>query len=160
LPQPDDAGGDAEQDGTPPVSMVPDPDIERIAGMLPPEEASWLIRIIRTHVGPLPSPETLAGYRELLPDAPERLVRIVEAEQEHRHAIERNYHDRDFRLKERGQIFALIAMVLVLLFAGYLAWLGNTGTAGAVAMALVAAVVGIFVTGKVVDRKMSKDQED
>jgi uncharacterized membrane protein len=32
------------------------------------------------HVGPLPSPETLAGYQKLVPDAPERIFAMAEKE--------------------------------------------------------------------------------
>lgn len=42
-----------------------------------------------SHSGPLPHPETLKEYEKLIPQAAERLLALVEKEQENRHGIER-----------------------------------------------------------------------
>ena len=41
------------------------------------------------HHGPLPDPDTLAQYERMMPGAAERIFRIAEREQEHRHAQEK-----------------------------------------------------------------------
>lgn len=41
------------------------------------------------HQGPLPAPEDLQRYNELLPGAAERIIKMAEAEQQHRHEQER-----------------------------------------------------------------------
>jgi uncharacterized membrane protein len=40
------------------------------------------------HQGPLPDPETYQGYGEVVEDAPERMLSMVEREQGHRHRME------------------------------------------------------------------------
>ena len=38
---------------------------------------------------PVPPPDWLAGYKEVEPTAPERILRLAENEQQHRHAMEK-----------------------------------------------------------------------
>ena len=38
--------------------------------------------------GPLPAPHELAGYQQILPDAPERILKMAEDEQRFRHQLE------------------------------------------------------------------------
>ena len=40
------------------------------------------------HSGPLPSPETLAAYADILPDAAERIMQMAEKEQSQQHNID------------------------------------------------------------------------
>jgi uncharacterized membrane protein len=64
--------------------------------------------------GPLPDPETLTRYEQILPGIAERTLRLVESEQEHRHRMQEKQLDagiidqKDGRnIEKRGQIFAL-----------------------------------------------------
>lgn len=41
------------------------------------------------HQGPLPDPDTLNRYEQMMPGSAERIFRIAEKEQEHRHTLER-----------------------------------------------------------------------
>lgn len=84
---------------------------------------------------------------------------LTEREQDHRHALATKWLDREARLKERGQWLALVALVAILGFCAALAAVGDTRMAGAVAIALVAAVVGIFVTGKWMDRSIETEAD-
>ncbi len=113
-----------------------------------------------SHSGPLPSPSTLKDYDEVLPGLAERIVRLTEGEQEHRHEIVELAVRRSARLKDRGQIMGMIALVLMLSFCAYLAAIGSPSIAGWVAVGLIAAVVGIFVIGKAGDRAESNEPEE
>lgn len=71
-----------------------------------------------SHEGPLPPPEMLLRYEKIIPNAPERLLALVEKEQEHRHQKEKEItaaliHDTKMvRVSEkRGDIIALIIFV-------------------------------------------------
>lgn len=135
---------------------VVDAEVGELVGMLPPEGRKILRRVIaetRSHQGPLPTPEMLREYEEVLPGLAERIVRLPEKEQEHRHDFSDIWLRREARLRDRGQIFGMIALVIILAFCAYLAWIGEPKMGAGVAIALVAAVVGIFVTGKVIDSK-------
>ncbi|MDB5696330.1 MAG: hypothetical protein JWN21_1873 [Sphingomonas bacterium] len=68
--------------------------------------------------------------------------------------------ERDYSLKSRGQHYALLATAIVLLFAGYLAYSGDTRMAGFVAMGTLASIVGIFISGRAIDARAEKRDQD
>ena len=61
--------------------------------------------------GPLPTPEEFQGYGEVLHDAPERILRMAEREQEARHKGYRDKAKRD-RLQLQGSITVSLALVV------------------------------------------------
>lgn len=115
------------------------------------------------HSGPLPSARELAAYRDIDPSFAERIVRMAEKEQERRHALPTEIMVREERLKARGQHYALVIAIVVLLFAAYLAHLGDTAMAGKVAIGTLIGLVGIFVGGRAIDaygKRKDDDEED
>jgi len=52
-------------------------------------------RQVTAHSGPLPAPETLEGYEEILPGAAERILRMAEKQQDGRLALEARQLDAD-----------------------------------------------------------------
>lgn len=126
-----------------------------------PEEQRELVitqlEMMESHSGWLPSPKVLHQYEEILPGLAERIVALPEREQAHRHKVVEAAFDKDSSLKARGQAFALVSLVLLVSLAFYLAWLGDIAWAARVAIFGIAGVVGIFVTGKVVDLKLARE---
>ena len=49
---------------------------------------AWKAERLHFHSGPLPTPETLAGYEALLPGAADRVFAMVERDMDHQHATE------------------------------------------------------------------------
>ncbi len=103
--------------------------------------------------GPLPHPEVLAGYEQILPGAAERIIAMAEREGDHRRELERMLLERDFSEGKRGQIFALITVgffllagVIVAVYADA-AWGAGLGSVG------VATIVTTFIAGR---RRSSK----
>jgi len=87
---------------------------------------------VLSHSGPLPPPSMLEEYRKLIPDAPERLLALVEREQSMRHENEQyliHSATQDAiagrRAHLRGDIISCLiflvcsAMGLAILFSGY-----------------------------------------
>lgn len=52
------------------------------------------------HAGPLPAPETLSGYEEILPGAAERILRMAEREQESRLTLESRQLESDIQHRD------------------------------------------------------------
>ncbi|MEA3541398.1 MAG: DUF2335 domain-containing protein [Pseudomonadota bacterium] len=135
---------------------VDEPNLTHILEALPEEMRGELIEVIEqtvSHRGWLPPPEMLSQYESVLPGLAERIVRLPEREQEHRHNYIERESERGFKIKRRGQDYALGAMVLLLVFSGFLAAMGSIDAAARVAIFTVVGVVGIFVMGKIVDAK-------
>ncbi len=100
------------------------------------------------HSGPLPRAADLASYNDIDPTFAERIVQMAEREQRHRHSLPTEIMSRDYAVKSRGQHYALVLASIIILFAGYLAWLGDTDMAGKVVICTLAGIVGIFVGGR------------
>ncbi|WP_370868052.1 DUF2335 domain-containing protein [Phaeovulum sp.] len=81
------------------------------------------LRSERFWSGALPRPEDFAKFGEIVPDAPERILRMAEKEQEHRIALESLIVPANNKAGQRGQ------------------WLG----AGISVLALVLAVVAVYI---------------
>ncbi len=58
------------------------------------ERRHGTIRIRRSYSGPVPPPDVAAGWRDLVPDAPERMLRMAESGQQHRVQMDRRRQDR------------------------------------------------------------------
>jgi uncharacterized membrane protein len=55
-----------------------------------------------SHTGPLPAPETYREYAEIIPDGANRIMSMAEAEQAHRHAMQREESKRRDREQDRA----------------------------------------------------------
>lgn len=98
--------------------------------------------------GPLPPPESLKQYDNIVPGAAERILSMAEKEMSHRH------HKEDRTLKYNGCLIitsTILAFLCVILLGGILCFAiyvkSNTG-AKATAIGAIAAVVGLFTYGK------------
>lgn len=72
------------------------------------------------------------------------------AKDRHRHVIsmDNKYIDYDYRLKSRGQKFALSGAGMLTLLSGFLGFLGHDVAAATVISIGLVGYVGIFITGK------------
>lgn len=102
--------------------------------------------------GPIPHPDILKGYNELVPDAAERILKAFEKQSEHRECIEKETNKANINLAwantvERyvGLIFGFIIACIILYLIYILAINGNDTVAGILASATIAAVVGLFL---------------
>lgn len=122
-----DEGGSTPGDGEPGARLIrpgDDLDTEELAevveGVLEgagvdPKVRTMVVQSVRTsHKGPLPSPQTLAGYEQILPGCADRIVSMAEGEQAHRHAMDRKAVDTWASLARVGQIFAFIIAVVAI----------------------------------------------
>jgi uncharacterized membrane protein len=73
--------------------------------------------VIKQHSGPLPDPETLGEYNQLIPNGAERIMRMAEKQQDHGMDMERTALRRASFQHLLGQIFAFI-------LAGVATWFG------------------------------------
>jgi uncharacterized membrane protein len=67
--------------------------------------------------GPLPPPDSLEKYNQVLPGAADRILALTESQARHRLEVENKIVDRDTRLQLRGQMFGF-AICLVTIVGG------------------------------------------
>ncbi|MBL4597036.1 MAG: DUF2335 domain-containing protein [Robiginitomaculum sp.] len=66
-------------------------EIEDVLGKnLPPKEAQHVLSVVQSHLfsGPLPPPESIAGYEKVLPGSADRIITMAEKSQNHAHNCE------------------------------------------------------------------------
>ncbi len=73
--------------------------------------------VIKQHSGPLPDPETLGEYNQLIPNGAERIMKMAEKQQDHSMYMERIALRRASFQHLLGQIFAFI-------LASFATWFG------------------------------------
>ncbi len=125
----------------------------------PSSEAVLVTAAVKGMAGPLPPPEMMAGYKEALPNAPERIMQMAESQQAHRQALEQaeSEHDRaldaeelrlDHRREVSGMRYGLAAVIAALVAAVIIGFLGAPYAAAGVAGFSLAALAGVFVYGR------------
>lgn len=123
-----------------------------------PSSGSAIIEQRSVHVeyrGPVPDPETLRRYGEVIPTAPERILAMAEREQTHRHKLDCAVHagaeqefQAELKLRSRAQWMACVLVIMLVALAAWFAWLGMQWPAVSVVAIAISAVVGAFLLGK------------
>ena len=112
------------------------------------EKIISVLTIKKSFSGPLPSPDVLQQYNNVVNDGAERVVKMAENQSKHRMDLE------DFAVKKQikqsglGQIFGFIIALFCLSATVYLAVNGHESLAKVLGTTTVIGLVGIFVVGK------------
>jgi uncharacterized membrane protein len=107
--------------------------------------------------GPLPHPDIFAGYGNIIPDAPERILKMAEQEMEHRQGLEKWLVKGDVI---RSFIGVIIAGLLGggIIYAGVYLVMHGCRIEGTVFAGFgLAAIIGVFVYGT---RIISKEKKE
>ena len=93
--------------------------------------------------GPLPAPADFAAYKETLPSAPERILKMAEDEQSYRHKINKKVVNFGLIESILGMCFALLIGLVDIGAAVYLAMKGHE-FASCTLIGVIATLVAIF----------------
>lgn len=110
--------------------------------------------------GPLPPPDALAAYGDISPDLVDRIVKMAEAEGEHRRAAEKML----LRQDHERSVFSVLCALLVALagfgLAGWAAYLNSPVVASIVATLDIAAIAGLFLAGRRIHFREERPKDD
>ena len=95
--------------------------------------------------GPIPHPDLLGKFNEILPDAAERIFTMAEKEQDHRHSIENKVIEGDVKRSYRGLIFGFIITLLFCIGGIYLVATGRDLSGFAAMCTPLAGLVAVFI---------------
>ena len=109
-----------------------------------PEIVAQLIQQRTYFSGPIPEPETLARYNDVMPGLGERIVSMAELEQTHRHSVDNKL----IRIFSRGQWLGSALGLTTLAAGSYLSILGHEAIGIAMIMGSVALVAGSLLFGR------------
>jgi uncharacterized membrane protein len=111
----------------------------------PPREAPVLVERGAYWRGPLPPPSVIEEFRQLVPDAPERIFRQWEGESEHRRSYERTALEASIRRDLIGQVSATLFALSALGVSVFALWVGQPWVAGTIGGGTIVSVVGAFL---------------
>lgn len=136
---------------------------QQMPDKLPEQEIGQ--EIIRQEVsmafsGPLPHPEILQKYDEILPGAAERIIKMAEQQAEHRRALEQQAIKSDIKNSKLGIWFGFIIGMSGIIGGIVVAVFGKQQLGGAaLSFASLAALVGVFIYGSE-SRKKEQSKEN
>ncbi|EPM1459856.1 DUF2335 domain-containing protein [Elizabethkingia anophelis] len=105
--------------------------------------------------GPLPRPEDMEKYNQIIPNGADRIMQMAEKQNDHRISIEKQAvaaNNSDSRL---GQIFAFILALFCIGSSVYLGMNGQPWLGGVLGGSTLVALATVFIVG----RKLQKDSE-
>lgn len=126
------------------------------------QSASYAMSLSTSYSGPLPHPEILAGYENVLHGAAERIISMAEKEQEHRFSVDEYCLKTDSRDSLLGIMFAFLLGVSALI-AGVFLSVKSPNNTGIIFGALLGAfgigsIVATFIKGTKATWKSKKDE--
>lgn len=112
--------------------------------------------------GPLPPPEVLQKFNDVVPGAAERIVRMAEEQATHRKELERKVIESDIERSKWGQILGFAIAIVGLAVSGFVAVYGNAIAGGIIGIGTLASLVGVFMYGATTRSKerIEKRQEE
>lgn len=98
--------------------------------------------------GPVPPPNLLKGYSEVVENGAERLFVLAESQVKHRIEIEKYSLRHQIKQSERGQIFGFILALLGFVIVTFLGYNGHEIAASVLGTTTIVGLVAVFVIGK------------
>lgn len=133
------------------VESAPNPEAVAAPQATSPTERATQLQLIQRvssfHLGPLPDPEALRTYAELIPNGPDRIMAMVEREAAHRHEQEAQLAASKRRRFTRGQWMAFSTTFALAAAGVYLGVAGHDWLAGALFTTTIGAVMTTFLLG-------------
>jgi len=107
-----------------------------------------MTKVTALHSGPLPSPEILRAYNEVIPGSAERILSMAESEQAHAHDMDKIVITKEYSDRRLGMWFGLVATGAFVLGALAALWLGAPWVSGLFVSASALGVIGAFINGR------------
>lgn len=134
------------------------PDIQSIINQLgiddPQKKQILAIALSRTFFsGPIPPPELLKQYNEIMQNGADRIVSMAENQSKHRMDLEKSVVTEELKQSKRGQIFGLTLVIFCIILAFILSITNHETVAGILAGSTVVSLATVFVFGKQAQKK-------
>jgi uncharacterized membrane protein len=117
------------------------------------------IRKASSFSGPIPPPELLKGYNEVVKDGAERIMVMAEKQSHHRMQLEDHAIKEELKQSRLGQVFGFTLGIVGLILAATLAILDHEAIAGIFGTTTIIGLVTVFVLGKKAQRQDLEDKE-
>lgn len=112
---------------------------------------------VQSFLGPLPPPEILRKFDEIVPGAAERILKMAEEQSAHRKELERKVIESDISRSKWGQILGFAIAIVGLAVSALVAIYGNAVAGSIIGVGTLASLVGVFMYGS---KNRSKEREE
>ena len=119
------------------------------------QEIRGIIR--QEYSGPLPPPDAIQKYDEIIPNGAERIMAMAEKQSEHRQQLEKKALDTDSRNSLLGVIFAFILGLLTIVAGVIVILTGHSWPGTILGSAGLVGLVSVFIYGT---RERRKEREN
>ncbi|MEK7150143.1 MAG: DUF2335 domain-containing protein [Patescibacteria group bacterium] len=106
--------------------------------------------------GPLPHPDILRQFNEIVPGAAERIIKMAEEQSAHRKELEKKVINSDITRSKWGQILGFVIALAGLGVSAIVVVYGNAIAGGFIGVGTLASLVGVFMYGS---KTRSKERE-
>ena|SRR5882672_5337928 len=121
----------------------------RNRGVIPAQNNELKIQaMMRSFSGPLPPPEALDRYNQILPGAAERIIVMAESQHAHRLGLEKHVIHSNVSAQRLGTILGFAVTMTVVIGGIWLIHDGKSGEGLAAVLTALAVLVGVFVYSK------------
>ena len=103
--------------------------------------------------GPLPHPDALERYNQIVPTAAERILAMAESQHDHRLSIEKQVIDSNLSAQKLGTILGFIVAMTAIFGGVFLAYVGKETSGLSAIIAALVALAGVFVYGKIEQKR-------
>lgn len=98
--------------------------------------------------GPLPHPDLLVKYEEIIPGSAERILSMAEKEQQHRHQLENEVIKKEIAQKGRGLYFGFTLALLIIVVGAYLLVIDKSLQGFSLILGSIAMIIAPFFFNK------------
>ena len=102
---------------------------------------------VQSFTGPLPHPDILKKFDEIVPGAAERIIKMAEEQSEHRRGLEKSVISSDISRSKWGQILGFFIAIGGLTASTLIAIYANAYIGGIIGFSALASLVGVFMYG-------------
>jgi uncharacterized membrane protein len=121
---------------------------------VPPQLVSMTLAAFSAfYTGPLPPADQIRAYEEVLPGSADRILSMAERQQEHRQSLEKVTIEGDAKRSWWGMRLGFVIAVLVVGVGAGAIFTGHALAGFAVIVAQAAMLAGVFVYGRIDQRK-------
>lgn len=103
--------------------------------------------------GPLPPPELLARYNQVIPNGAERILAMAERQSAHRESLESKVVDGNLAIQKSGSWRAFVLALVVILGGIYLMAAGRDAWGFAAILTSLVSLISVFFIGRSTQKK-------
>jgi uncharacterized membrane protein len=134
-------------------------ELKTILAGLPEEQRTAILGVFisvkrsSSFSGPIPHPDILSGYNDVVKEGAERVLAMAERQSAHRINLEEHVVKEELRQSRRGQTFGFTLGIIGMMISAFMAYTGHETVAAIFGSTTIVGLVTVFVVGRKMQEK-------